>query len=76
MTTVRPLRLPRRAVVRLQDRRSDAGLKFAAARRILLSIDPSRLTDDERAALSFAMAECARWFDPHGCPALGEVTRH
>jgi hypothetical protein len=71
-TTVRLL-LPRR-VVRLQDSRSDAGLKFAAAKKILLSINPTALTDEERARLSAAMLECATHFDPHGVPST--ATRH
>jgi hypothetical protein len=73
MITIRPLRLPRR-VVRLSDSRSDAGLKIATARRILLSVNPAGLSDDERVRLSFAMAECSRHFDPYSAPH--EATRH
>jgi hypothetical protein len=72
MTTT--LRLPRRVTVRLQDRRSDAAEKIRAARKILLSIDPSALSDEERARLSEAMSACARHFDPFLAPV--EATRH
>jgi hypothetical protein len=71
---IRPLRMPRRTVVRLQDRRSDAGLKIRAARKLLLAIDPAGLSDEERARLSEAMAACARHFDPFAAPP--QATRH